>query len=154
MKLSRITAHASIGVFAALCWGPAGAAQGQVPPPLPASALSLGGALQMFFALAVVLATVAGAAWLLKRLAPGQISAGGALKLIGAIAVGPKERVVVVEIGETWLVLGVAPGQVAALHHLPKLPGAMASQAGGIADRRFSAWLNEIMNRRGESSAK
>ena len=154
MNLLRITANASIGVFAAMCWGLAGASQGQLPPPLPASALSLGGALQMLFGLAVVLATVAGAAWLLKRLAPGQIAAGGALKLIGAIAVGPKERVVVVEIGETWLVLGVAPGQVAALHHLPRLPGPPGSEGGGVADRRFSAWLNEIMNRRGASSAK
>lgn len=150
MKLLRITSVASLALF----WHPVIAAQSQVPATLPASAVSLGGVLQMLFGLAVVLGTVAGAAWLLKRLAPGQISAGGTLKLIGAIAVGPKERVVVVEIGETWLVVGVAPGQVTALHNLPKLAAVPGRDTGVPADQRFSAWLKEVMTRRGASSEK
>ena len=115
--------------FRACHWG--AACFWSLPPFLPrrrksrlpcrSSPVSIGGVLQVLFGLAVVLATVAGAAWLLKRLAPGQISAGGAIKLIGGIAVGPKERVVVVEVGDTWLVVGVAPGQVTALHNMPRL---------------------------------
>ncbi|MDP1898341.1 MAG: flagellar biosynthetic protein FliO [Sulfurimicrobium sp.] len=103
----------------------------------------------MLFGLVVVLSTVAAAAWLLKRFAPGQVSAGGAIRLIGGIAVGPKERVVVVEVGETWLVVGVAPGQVTALHNMPRianLPEANAPYGGG--DQRFSAWLKDVISRR------
>ena len=43
--------------------------------------------------------------------------------MIGGVALGPKERLVLVEIGETWLVLGVAPGQVNTLHTLAKPEG-------------------------------
>ena len=58
------------------------------------------------------------AAWLLKRFARGSWSLpAGAIKVIGGVAVGQRERVVVVEVGGTWLVVGVAPGQVRALAH-------------------------------------
>lgn len=130
-------------------------APSQTPPPLPASPVSLTGVLQVLFGLAVVLGTVAAVAWLLKRFAPGQVSAGGAIKLIGGIAVGPKERVVVVEVGEIWLVVGVAPGQVTALHNMPKLaPSPQANQFMETGDRRFSAWLADVMNRRRNSAGK
>jgi flagellar protein FliO/FliZ len=78
--------------------------------------------LQTLAGLAVVLALIAAGAWLvrrLQRLAPEQDSP---LALRGALAVGPRERVVVVEVEGTWLVLGVAPGEVRALHALPKRP--------------------------------
>jgi flagellar protein FliO/FliZ len=114
---------------------------------LPASPVSMGGVFQVFFGLAVVLATVALVAWLLKRLAPGHVSAGGTLKLVGGIAIGPKERVVVVEIGDTWLVLGVAPGQVTALHQLPKIESDI--NEGFPASPRFAEWLGVVMKRRG-----
>ncbi len=123
------------------------AAQPQVPE-LPSSAASLGGALQVLFGLAIVLGTVAAAAWLLKRLAPGQVSAGGAIRLIGGIAVGPKERVVVVEVGETWLVVGVAPGQVTALHNMPRIADLPESGAQSGGEQRFSVWLKDVMKRR------
>ncbi len=117
-------------------------------PPLPSSPVSLGGVLQVLLGLVIVLGTVAATAWLLKRFAPGQVSAGGAIRLIGGIAVGPKERVVVVEVGETWLIVGVAPGQVTALHNMPRienLPGINVPPGG---DQRFSVWLKDVVRRR------
>lgn len=130
------------------------ATAGQPPASLPASPVSLGGVLQVLFGLIVVLATVAGAAWILKRLAPGQVSAGGAIRLIGGIAVGPKERVVVVEVGDTWLVVGVAPGQVSALHNMPRLETFQGAAPSDHADQRFAVWLKEIMNRRGTGAER
>lgn len=130
------------------------AAPAQIPPALPVSPVSIGGVLQVLFGLAVVLATVAGAAWLLKRLAPGQISAGGAIKLIGSIAVGPKERVVVVEVGDTWLVVGVAPGQVTALHNMPRLDTFARGDKPASDDQRFASWLKDVMKRRGMGAEK
>lgn len=130
------------------------ATTGQSPAPLPASPVSIGGVLQVLFGLIVVLATVAGSAWILKRLAPGQVSAGGAIKLIGGIAVGPKERVVVVEVGETWLVVGVAPGQVSALHNMPRVEAFQGAAPSDHADQRFAVWLKDIMNRRGAGAGR
>jgi flagellar protein FliO/FliZ len=69
--------------------------------------------------LVLILAGFVAAAWLVKRWLP-RAPAGSVVKLVGATAVGAKERVVVVEIADTWLVLGVGGGQVNTLHTLPK----------------------------------
>lgn len=145
MTFQRKTAS-FCGALILLVVTPLLAAPVQAPAPLPASAVSFGGVLQVLFGLVVVLGTVAAAAWFLKRLAPGQVSAGGTLKLVGGIAVGPKERVVVVEVGDTWLVVGVAPGQVSALHHMPRIESLTQSTAMG--EQGFAVWLKDVMNRR------
>lgn len=125
------------------------AAQPAVPAPI-ASPVSFGGMLQVLLGLGLVLAAVAGSAWLLKRFSPGQIGAGGAVKVIGGVALGPKERLVLVEIGETWLVLGVAPGQVNTLHALAKPEGGAfsAEMPPGGGEHGFSAWLKQAMQGR------
>lgn len=79
-----------------------------------------GGLLQAVLGLAVVLALIWGAAWIMRRLQPSMGSAQGALKLVASQGVGQRERIVVVEIGEQWLVVGVAPGNVNAIATLPK----------------------------------
>ena len=42
--------------------------------------------------------------------------------------VGPRERVVLVEVGDTWLLLGVAPEQREPAAHLPKPPQSAPSE--------------------------
>lgn len=149
MNSRRTFIGALLGAGFSLFLSPVLAATAPAPAPLPVSPVSFGGVLQVLFGLAVVLGTVAASAWLLKRLAPGQVSAGGAIRLIGGIAVGPKERVVVVEVGDTWLVVGVAPGQVNALHNMPKLASLPEAGRPAAGDQRFANWLSEVMNRRG-----
>lgn len=75
----------------------------------------------MLLSLVLILGLFALAAWLLKRYLP-QVGKPGPVKVVGATLVGPRERVVVVEVEDTWLVLGVGSGQVRTLHTLPK-PG-------------------------------
>lgn len=119
-------------------------------PAVPAPIASLGDMLWILLCLGLVLAAIAGSAWLLRRFSPGQIGAGGAVKVIGGVALGPKERLVLVEIGETWLVLGVAPGQVNTLHTLAKPEsGALAAEVpSGGGEHGFSAWLKQAMQGR------
>ena len=93
------------------------AADGSVPA---ASSTTFLGFLQVLLGLGSVLAAIAGSAWLLKRLGPGQVAASGALRVVGGVAIGPKERVVLVDVGDTRLVLGVAPGHVSTLHQMPR----------------------------------
>jgi len=125
------------------------AAQSSAQAPMPIAPVSFGGMLQILFGLGLVLAAVAGTAWLLRRFSPGQIGAGGALKVIGGVALGPKERLVLVEIGETWLVLGVAPGQVNTLHTVPKPEGgAFAVEALPGGSNGFAVWLKQAMQGR------
>ncbi|GAA5110634.1 flagellar biosynthetic protein FliO [Alloalcanivorax gelatiniphagus] len=57
--------------------------------------------------------------WLLRRLTPGQGRDARRLTVVASRAVGPKERVVVVDVDGTRLVLGVGGGRVNRLHHYP-----------------------------------
>ncbi len=89
----------------------------EAPATTPAPLLSL---LQVLFGLGLVLAVIAASAWLLKRLGPGQVAAAGTLRVVAGVAVGHKERVVLVDVGDVRLVLGVAPGHVSTLHQMPR----------------------------------
>jgi flagellar protein FliO/FliZ len=94
------------------------------------------GLLRATLGLAVVLALIFAAGWVMRRIAPTRPGAGhGPLRIVGAQALGARERVVLVEVGEQWLVLGVAPGNVRGLATLPRgtWPAAPASSAGGFA---------------------
>lgn len=116
---------------------------------VPASPVGMFGGLQVLFSLGIVLAVIVGAAWLLKRFTPGQMGAGGVVKVIGGVALGPKERLVLVEVGETWLVLGVAPGQVNALHTLAKPEGGVhVTEVPSGGEHGFSVWLKKAMQGR------
>jgi flagellar protein FliO/FliZ len=144
--LVRLCAGFSFLILPFSCNAALPAAQAPASPP---SLISFGGMLQVLLGLGLVLAAVAGTAWLLRRFSPGQIGAGGAVKVIGGVAVGPKERLVLVEVGETWLVLGVAPGQVTALHNLPRPEGgSFLVEAKSPGEQRFSSWLKQAMQGR------
>ena len=81
-----------------------------------------GNVLQMLFGLGVVLLVMWACAKLLKRYGSGHAATPGALRVLGGVAVGQRERVVMVEVGGTWVIVGVAPGRVNALHVMDKLP--------------------------------
>jgi flagellar protein FliO/FliZ len=71
--------------------------------------------LHLLAALAAVLIVLGATAWLVRRWAVPARSAAGLLRTVAAVAVGPRERIVLLEIGSTWLLVGVAPGRVVAL---------------------------------------
>lgn len=114
----------------------------------PAPALTSGSILQVIFSLLLVLAAVVVVAWVLKRINQPLQGAGNALKVISGVAVGQRERIVLVEVNDTWLVVGVAPGQVNALHTMPKgqLPTTPRMQNGD--DNKFQGWLKQMMEKR------
>ena len=103
----------------------------------------------MVLGLAIVLGLVGALAWLMKRLSALPGTGAGLIRVVGAAAVGQRERVVLVEVGETWLLLGVAPGQVRRLHTMPKAESAVPSTAVAASDQGFSIWLRRMMEKRG-----
>lgn len=84
---------------------------------------------------------------LLKHLNAPRGATASLLRVISGAAVGARERVVVVEVGETWLVLGVAPGQVTKLHELPRQSLAAAKET-AVPEKNFAAWLKQVVDRR------
>jgi flagellar protein FliO/FliZ len=72
----------------------------------------------MISGLVFLVVLVVGAAWLVRR-AGGMpaLRAGSTIRLVAALPVGPRERVVLVEVGGQQWLLGVASGSVKMLHH-------------------------------------
>lgn len=100
---------------------PATAVEGTRPaytPPPPA--VSSGSIVQIIFSLLLVLAAIVLVAWLLRRMNVAQQGSGNLLKVLGSVAVGQRERIVLIEVNDTCLVVGVGPGQVRTLHTFQK----------------------------------
>jgi flagellar protein FliO/FliZ len=98
--------------------------------------------------LLVVLALIPLVLWLLKKLQnvrPG--GAGPALQVAGQLALGARERVVLVRVGERLLVLGVTPQQVALLAEADA--GAAPATPAGEAAPGFIGLLRTALSRPG-----
>ncbi len=108
----------------------------------------MGGLLQVVLALLLVLGAIGLFAWLMRRFVPGQGAAGGVLKVVGGVMVGPRERLVVVEVGDTWLLVGVAASSVSLVHSMPRPErGAVAPAQSTSLTRRLR---HALALRRGE----
>lgn len=102
----------------------------------------------MLLGLAFIVALILGSLWLLKRLASPRGAASHALRIVAGQAVGARERLVMVEVGDTLLVLGVAPGQIHTLHSMPKTALPMPPQDNAAPPQQFAARLRKLMEKR------
>ncbi|MCS0607036.1 flagellar biosynthetic protein FliO [Massilia solisilvae] len=115
------------------------------PPAAPAA----GGLLQTLLALCFVLALLAGLAWLAKRFGPRAMGGTANLRIVGALSLGGRERVLVVEVADQWIVVGASPGRVSLLSTMPRQelppspPGMAASVPAGFGD-----WLKQTLEKR------
>lgn len=75
---------------------------------------------QALLGVTFIIALLLGAAFLTRRLNQGIAFGVQGMKLISGVSVGPRERVVLLEVGEEWLVLGVTSQNIRTLHTLPK----------------------------------
>lgn len=137
--------------FIAAYWSQLAYAADPVRPaftPPPSSVVSSGSIVQVVVSLFFVLAAVVLVAWILKRINLPQNAAGSALKVVSGVAVGQRERIVLVEVNDTWLVVGVAPGQVTALHTMPKNDLPAIDTPAPEVDNKFKNWLKVVMEKR------
>ena len=85
-------------------------------------------------AFVLILALIPAALWLLKRSPLGGVSGSSGLRLVGALALSPSQRLVTVEVGSgddrRWLVLGVSSAGIQTLHSLPPQAEPAAQPAG------------------------
>lgn len=123
------------------------ALEGPHPAYTPPPVVSSGGLAQIFFSLLLVLAAIVVVVWLLKRMNVVQHSVGNQLKVVGGVAIGQRERVVLLEVNDTWLLVGVGPGQIRTLHTMPKSSLSTLDKQAPI-ENNFNAWLKKFIEKR------
>lgn len=138
----------STGLVLFVIASPHGQAQTTASPVTPVIGTSL---IQVVLGLGVVVLLLIGALHILKRLQAPRGAASSLVRTVAGIAVGPRERVVVVEVDDTWLVVGVAPGQISMLHSLPRKLAAPEVTPAPTAPQDFGKWLRQAMGRQGDA---
>ena len=103
---------------------------------------------QILTALAGVIALIVAAAWLMRRMGNVTGQRNEQLRVVAALSMGARERVVLMQVGEQQLLLGVAPGRIQTLHVLDQ-PLDMASSSRPVT--AFQDRLKKIMSRESES---
>ena len=110
--------------------------------------ISGGSFLQAMLALLLIIGILLATAWMARKVGGGKGFGQGGMAVIGGVALGPRERIVLVEVGDVWLVVGVVPGQIRTLHQMPKGTLPLAGAAGVPVDASFANWLKAITERR------
>jgi flagellar protein FliO/FliZ len=133
-----------------------GYARRPLPNPAPAPLQSAPGAsggklVQTIAALALVLGLLAGVAWLMKRFSPQRPPGSANLRIVGALNLGGRERIMVVEVGDQWIVVGASPGRMNALATMPKQPDTELGSTlapNPVPASSFAEWLKQTIDKR------
>ncbi len=88
------------------------------PAAVSAPVAGAGSLVQVTLSLGLVLAVIFIAAWLVRRMRGFNRVAPGAIEILADVALGTKERAVLLQVGKQQLLVGVAPGCVNTLHVL------------------------------------
>ena len=98
---------------------PAPTAQVAARPATPANGVDAGSIGGAVFSLLLIIGLILGLGWLAKRM-PGMKRGANAaqLKVVASVALGPRERAVVLDVGGQQLLVGVGQGGVRTLHTL------------------------------------
>ncbi|NJQ21688.1 flagellar type III secretion system protein FliO [Pantoea sp. LS15] len=115
------------------------------PSAVPGSPL-----LQVSGALFGIIAFILIAAWLAKRVGlAGKTAGARGLKVSASTTLGPRERVVIVDVEDARLVLGVTASNINVLHKLPPAPVVVDERADAPAD--FQSVMKSLLKRSGRS---
>jgi len=106
-------------------------------PPVSTSAL-----FETFLGLILVLSLIAFLAWLLRRTGRFQMTDNGEMKIIASLALGPRERAVLLQVGEQQLLVGVTAQQIQTLHVLDKN---ITSNSNEVTHSGFAKKLHKMM---------
>ena len=101
---------------------------------------------QLVLGLLLVLGLIFFLAWLLRRVQQaGPAGKGQVIELIGSRALGPRDRLMLVQVGNEQILLGLSPGTITALHVLKEpveVPGGTEK-----ATPEFAQRLMELMGK-------
>jgi flagellar protein FliO/FliZ len=112
------------------------------------SALSTSALVETLLGLLLVLAIIVLLAWLVKRTNRFTSSANGQMKILGGLSLGPRERAVLIQVGDQQLLVGVTSQHVQTLHVLDT---PLSTTENTEQSMPFSARLQDMIKQRGQS---
>ena len=110
-------------------------------------ASSTGSLFQVLMVLVLVLGLMLAAAWLLKKFNATGTNVGSSIKIISGVAVGSRERIMVIEVADQWIVIGVTANNISALTSMPKQEIASSPEAQTISEN-FANRLKQFIEKR------
>lgn len=136
----------AIAAFAALLASQACLAAATPAAALAAAPGSLGGQLaQMVFGLLLVVGLIFFLAWLLRRMQGVAVKGGQVIEIVGSRAIGPRDRLLLVQVGKEQILLGYTPGSIEALHVLAE--PVEVPESARQATPEFAQRLMELMGK-------
>jgi flagellar protein FliO/FliZ len=111
----------------------------------PASPLSVGSLAQLTLSLIAIVALILAISWALKRLKLAGPRGSGDIAVVDELSVGPRERIVLVRVGESQVLVGIGAGGLVPLTPL----AAPIVLKGGTAAPPFAERLRDMMKRPG-----
>lgn len=112
----------------------------------PAAGSGVAGQLaQLVLGLLLVLGLIFFLAWLLRRVQQaGPTGKGQVIDIVGSRALGPRDRLVLVQVGNEQILLGLSPGTITALHVLKEPVQVPSSEP---ASPEFAQRLMELLGK-------
>ena len=111
----------------------------------PVVSSGIGGQLtQLVLGLLLVVGLIFVLAWLMRRvqrIGPGNVQV---IEMIGSRALGPRDRLVLVQVGEEQILLGITPGRITPLHVLKSPVEVARTEA---ATPEFAQRLMELLGK-------
>ncbi|MDV9034090.1 flagellar biosynthetic protein FliO [Pseudomonas sp. RAC1] len=126
----------------------ASAAVAPAPAAAPAPDSLSGQLAQMVLGLLLVVGVIFLLAWLLRRMQLAQPRGGQVIEILGSRALGPRDRLVLVQVGKEQILIGHSPGSIEALHVLAE-PVPVPDSARQAAPE-FAQRLLELMGKDGK----
>jgi len=106
-----------LSALAATVGAPATGEAGPAATVAAATGGSMAGQLtQLMLGLLVVLAVIVALAWVVRRVQQAAPRGGQVIDIVSARALGPRDRLVLVQVGDEQILLGVSPGRITSLH--------------------------------------
>ncbi len=114
----------------------------------PASPLSLGSLMQLTLSLMAIVALILAISWALKRLKLAGPRGSGEIAVLDELSVGPRERIMLIRVGDSQVLVGVGASGLVPLTPL----AAPIALKGGAAAPAFADRLRDMMKRPGGSA--
>ncbi|ROL63114.1 flagellar biosynthetic protein FliO [Pseudomonas vranovensis] len=112
----------------------------------PASSGSAAGQLtQLVLGLLLVLGLIFVLAWLLRRVQNAAPGSGQVIEILGSRSLGPRDRLLLIQVGKEQILIGHSPGTIEALHVMAEPVEVPASAR--QATPEFAQRLMELMGK-------